>query len=523
MRFSDKAKFKLLREACKLSEREKWKKWGLEDKIIERIVDGFVSAYPYYGNDFAKKIVRKIGENMACVFRNKLADSREETARGIFNLIVIYADKLRETREKLGHGLFTIVINPTNVCNRKCKECYIGSSQVGMDGRFPRREMSVDDMSGIIEQMKNYYGTNFVTWSGGEPCLRLDKIISVLKKHDDIASLMFTNNDFLNSETIEKIAETGNLFIGNSFEGSREYTDRIRGENAYDKAMKAMQLETEKGIFFGPSITPTNENIDEITNEEFAKFLIKQGAGFIYYFANMPISINVDKCFNYLLSPAQRLKLNEFKSSRILEGDRILYMDFWNDGALVQGCMAGGQNYVNFSPPHMTKEKINEHVKKFGYSEKNVVTAILPCVFLQGIAGFVMSDGSVIAKKEKYVNIPYFIENDESMKSVREGFQKQIRERMKNGEHWLGSAPCMFYDWPEEGLSRFADNFIAFQPTFRIHEFQYLKKMKKLSDMWKSHIIREYPNMIERLNEKYSLGLESYIEEQRGVARKLAV
>jgi len=501
----------------------------IKDRFVKACVEGFSTAYPYYGNRFALAILGKLGVNMAPVFMHKLAFSPEPVARGIYNLILRYSARRVKVRQALGHAPFTVVLNPTNRCNRNCKECYMGSGLVGREASYPPREMTVDQMSLLIEQMKDFYGTNFITWTGGEPLLRWKEMVQVLERHPDIFGVVFTNNDMIGSErcengrplgetVLDEFARVGNVSIGNSFEGSPEYTDDIRGKGAFDNALRAMKWEKERQLFFGPSLTPTNDNVDYILSEDFIRLIKDElAACFVYYFACMPIGPDPASNMPYLLTPEKRLTLVWGKSKRILEGDPLLHMDFWNDGALVQGCIAAGQNYLNFSPPHLPREQIEAHVKRFGCREKDVVTAVLPCVFFQAVAGFVVDGGRVIGKEELYDSIPQFVENDPSMKGFREGFQREIRDRMAAGEHWLGSAPCLFYDHPDEGLMALKDSFIALQPTFRIHSSLH-RHIKALSREWREYIQNHYLRMVTSLNAEYDLGLEEYIEEQKEVS-----
>jgi hypothetical protein len=281
-----------------------------------------------------------------------------------------------------------------------------------------------------------------------------------------------------------------------------------------------MEWERQRELFFGPSLTPTNENVDYITSEEFRKLVRDElGVSFLYYFACMPIGPDTARTRRNLVSPENRLKLVKTKSKWIMQGDNVLYMDFWNDGALIQGCMAGGQNYLNCTPPHLPKEQIDEHVKPYGYSEKEVVTAILPCVFFQGIAGYFMEDGRVVGKGGLWESIPQFVENDPSLKGFREGFQQEIRDRMADGEHWLGCAPCVFYDHPETGLSRYENSFFALQPTFAIHT-ELKSFMADFSRKWRDFIRHEYVCMVDELNREYDMGLDDYVAQQKELTEK---
>jgi len=115
----------------------------------------------------------------------------------------------------------------------------------------------------------------------------------------------------------------------------------------------------ERGVLFGFSATATRGNNDLVVSDEFVDFYADKGCVVGWYFNLMPIGDEAG-ALDRMPTPEQRLS----RRRRLIELRRRLPMilvDFWNDGALVGGCMAAGRYYA--------------HINVFGDVE--------PCVFCQ--------------------------------------------------------------------------------------------------------------------------------------------
>jgi MoaA/NifB/PqqE/SkfB family radical SAM enzyme len=98
------------------------------------------------------------------------------------------------------------------------------------------------------------------------------------------------------------------------------------------------------GIFFAISTTQTIRNSDTISSDAFIDFLVEKGCIFLWNFHYIPVGRDAD--LSLMATPEQRARIRErfayFRATK-----PILMVDFWNDGCLTQGCIAGGRKYFH--------------------------------------------------------------------------------------------------------------------------------------------------------------------------------
>jgi MoaA/NifB/PqqE/SkfB family radical SAM enzyme len=215
---------------------------------------------------------------------------------------------------------------------------------------------------------------------------------------------VFTHGGFLDEAMVERIASLGNVSPAISLEGYEAETDQRRGKGHFHKVMRVMALLREAKILFACSLTQTKENTDLLTSDRFIDFLIEQEAILIWYFMCLPVGRNPDiQCMPTPLQRDQlRQALGHFRATK-----PILFVDFWNDGRLTHGCMAGGKMYF--------------HINAQGDVE--------PCVFCH-----FASDN---------------IKGKSLLELLDSHFFKEIRFRQPYLENLL--RPCMLVDRPEVG------------------------------------------------------------------------
>jgi MoaA/NifB/PqqE/SkfB family radical SAM enzyme len=138
----------------------------------------------------------------------------------------------------------------------------------------------------------------------------------------------------------------GNLSPAISLEGRRERTDARRGAGTFDKVMGAMDLLKERGAVFGVSITVTRDNVMEVTSDGFIDFLVDKGVTYGWLFHYIPIGRDPDP--DLMVTPEQRAYLAE-RIPYIRTHKPIMLADFWNDGEMTGGCIAGGRRYFHIN------------------------------------------------------------------------------------------------------------------------------------------------------------------------------
>jgi len=256
----------------------------------------------------------------------------------VVNSLLVGAARRQQVEEKEGiHIPFTILIDPTSACNLKCTGCWAGEY-----AKHDQLEPELFDR--IIREAKELGIYTFVL-SGGEPLL-YPHLFELAEKHNDVAFMMYTNGTRITEEVADRLQELGNISPAISLEGFEELTDARRGKGVFEKICAAMDRLQERGVLFGASVTVTKDNIEEVASEAFIEFLITKGVKYLWSFHYIPIGRDPD--VSLMITPEQRAWLYErFRYLRTHKPIQII--DFWNDGELTCGCIAGGKSYFHIN------------------------------------------------------------------------------------------------------------------------------------------------------------------------------
>jgi MoaA/NifB/PqqE/SkfB family radical SAM enzyme len=231
----------------------------------------------------------------------------------------------------------SIVISPTMRCNLRCVGCYAGNYTMQDD-------LAPEEVIGVIEDLRAM-GTRFFVFSGGEPLI-YKPLLDIVERFDDCAFQFFTSGHLIDEAVAKRIVSLGNVIPAISVEGFQAETDARRGPGGYERVLRAMKLLRDAGACFAFSVTATRRNIDTITSDAFAEWLVEQGPYYGFFFSYIPIGRAPD--VDLMPTPEERNRLriavNHFRNDYPL-----LCADFWNDGALANGCLSGGRNYLHIN------------------------------------------------------------------------------------------------------------------------------------------------------------------------------
>jgi len=246
---------------------------------------------------------------------------------------------LDESREKYGCTIpWTILMDPTTACNLKCTGCWAAEYDKS-------DSLSYEELDRIITEGKEL-GMYFYIFSGGEPLTRKNDLLKLAEKHNDCAFLAFTNATLIDEEFAKELQRLGNFFFAISVEGFEEETDLRRGKGTFKKVMKAMDILKQYGIGFGFSTCYHSKNTEVIGSDKYVDLMIEKGCMFGWYFTYMPLG--KDAPIDLVATPEQREymyhKVREFRQTKA-----AFIIDFWNDGEYVNGCIAGGKNYLHIN------------------------------------------------------------------------------------------------------------------------------------------------------------------------------
>jgi MoaA/NifB/PqqE/SkfB family radical SAM enzyme len=335
---------------------------------------------------------------------------RPRAAQAILRFLTTYSQDVYRRTATQGTGLpapTTVVIEPTDRCNLYCPGCYAKSSCDGSDLPFER-------MGEIVEQLVDM-GVSLITISGGEPFLRekIDGTVTRLaKRFRSQGFMVYTNGTLIDEALAARLGELGNVFPTISVEGFESETDARRGEGVSARNRRARQLLVRHGVLTGFSATVTRENAEAIASDAFIDERIAEGDMFGWFFLLQPIGRSPRPD---LMPTAQQRVLLGMALHRWRRENRPIFMaDFWNDGPLVGGCIAGGRNYF--------------HIYANG--------DISPCVFAPVACGNIFD---IIAGRSEYASLRDFVERDPVFAAFR-AEQTRAPDRAR---------PCLLIDRPE--------------------------------------------------------------------------
>ena len=289
-----------------------------------------------------------------------------------------------------------VVVSPTQCCPLRCYGCYAAEHSKEEDLKF-------EAFDRLVTEAKEM-GIYFFVITGGEPYI-YDHMFDIFEKHNDAYFQTYTSAVTLAERNgdVERLAQLGNVLPCISIEGFEEQTDKRRGKGHFKRIEKAMAKLREHGVPFGFSATATKENNEVLLSDELVDYYIGLGCSVAYYFQYMPIGR--EPVFDLVPTPQQRMH-RYHRTLEIRKTRPLLVADFWCDGPLVGGCLAGGRRYL--------------HVNNLGHAE--------PCVFAQAY------DMSIY---------------DHSLLEILRDSKlfRAIRRRQPYSENLM--RPCMIIDVPE--------------------------------------------------------------------------
>jgi MoaA/NifB/PqqE/SkfB family radical SAM enzyme len=241
------------------------------------------------------------------------------------------------------------VLSPTQACNLRCTGCYAVSDET------TKPRLSYETVRKVVKDTHDILGSKFMTISGGEPFLYKDSgktLIDIFEEFNDMLFLVYTNGTLINKNLANKLLELGNVTPAISVEGMERHTDERRGEGVHKQILDAMRILREAGVPFGISATATSKNVDVLLSEEFYDYYFGDlGVSYMWQFQMMPIGRGKE-IIDLMITPKQRVELYHVWK-KLLAEKKYCVADFWNSGALTEGCLAygrwGGYFYVDWN------------------------------------------------------------------------------------------------------------------------------------------------------------------------------
>lgn len=231
-----------------------------------------------------------------------------------------------------------LLVSPTGRCNLRCKGCYAE----GDPGNHA--SLDFDTFDRILTEKRELWDSHFTVISGGEPFLWRDgerDLLDMVAKHDSDFFMVYTNGTQIDDETARRMGELGNITPAISVEGFEEETDARRGKGTHAKVLAAFENLRKHGVPFGVSATPTKDNWEVITSDEFVDFYFDQeGAIYCWLFQYMPIGR--EQTLDLMVEPENRVEMLR-RMQRFVRERGVFVADFWNSGPTSSGCICAGR------------------------------------------------------------------------------------------------------------------------------------------------------------------------------------
>jgi MoaA/NifB/PqqE/SkfB family radical SAM enzyme len=324
-----------------------------------------------------RKVIEEPDNNWYTLIKSMWTDVDAGVRKKLFeNLIVnsfLTGQPLQKTaREKYNCNIpWAILMDPTSACNLHCTGCWAAEygNKLNMD------YATLDD---IIRQGKEI-GVYMYIYSGGEPLVRKKDIIALCEAHPDCEFLAFTNATLIDEPFAKEMLRIKNFIPAISVEGFEKETDSRRGKGTYKAVASAMKLLKENRLPFGVSCCYTENNTGIIGSEKYIDDIIQKGAKFAWFFTYMPVGR--DAVPELMATASQREYM--YRQIRKFRGTKPLFtMDFWNDGEYVDGCIAGGRNYLHINANGDIEPCAFIHYSDSNIREKTLLQALQSPLFM---------------------------------------------------------------------------------------------------------------------------------------------
>ncbi len=332
-----------------------------EDKFMSYL-DDKLSGIPYpEGRAFLSRMAVQWKRRLPYMSKN----CRNKAISNFFvNALITGNERRRLYGEKHGYKPpYFFVISPTMACNLRCYGCYAGE--------YTKEGLPYSVLQRVLNEARSL-GIHFIVISGGEPFIRKD-LLDLLEEFDDIYFQIYTNGTLIDAEMAKKLSKLGNALPCISVEGFEQETDKRRGTGTFARIMNAMDCLNKAGVPFGFSATATRANNEFVVSDEFLDFYAQKGCFLGWFFNYMPIGREPE--LDLMPTPAQRNWRRERLNS-IRETNPILMADFWNDGPITGGCIAGGRSYLHINSNGDIEPCVFAHFAVDNIKDKTLIEAM---------------------------------------------------------------------------------------------------------------------------------------------------
>lgn len=265
----------------------------------------------------------------------------------------------------------TAILGITRKCSYKCNHCYehfnLGDTDI----------VPVKRWIEVISELQNS-GVSIITLSGGEPMMRYDEVLEILRSADHSRSdfHIHTSGFEVTPDRAAELKEAGLHAAGVGLDDySQVRNDKLRGfSGAHEQSLKAVKCFQEAGIFTYINTCLTKELIRQEELLKYLEMLRDINIGIVRWLEPRPCGGYFGKDSSELLTSEERKILREFyikanSSSDFSDYPVISYEAFYEEPENM-GCLMAGNSQL--------------YIDTFGNVE--------PCVFLPVSFGNIMDE-----------------------------------------------------------------------------------------------------------------------------------
>lgn len=175
-----------------------------------------------------------------------------------------------------------LFISLTDRCNLSCQGCWVTPAK-------PSRELTLDELDGMITEYKSVNKSSFFGLLGGEPLL-YPHLLDILGKHRDCYFQILTNGTRLDDETAAAFRRLGNVTPLISIEGTPAVSAVRRGvDDAHERGMEAIAACRRNKLITGVATSICRNNISDLATDSFIRDLIERGVHYLWYYIYRPV------------------------------------------------------------------------------------------------------------------------------------------------------------------------------------------------------------------------------------------
>jgi len=252
----------------------------------------------------------------------------------------VKAAKLRSHHAQAGLDVPPLLIaSITKRCNFNCAGCY--SKVLHQD---PEEEMSPEHFEELLREATDL-GISIVMLAGGEPLTRRE-LLEIAARFPHITFPVFTNGSMIDEDYALFFGKNCNIIPVISIEGGQQQTDLRRGYGTFEAFRDAAWVLNRNRVYWGISITLTNDNYDLALSRNFARDINSLGSRLFFYVEYVPID---REGVSLVLSPSQKDALSS-KVETLKHDLQALFIAFPGDEDQYEGCLAAGRGFLHINP-----------------------------------------------------------------------------------------------------------------------------------------------------------------------------